>query len=204
MGHRFAKIAFTPTVKAMQEQNGSRPSYARLERHEVSNDRLSAREAAFITARDSFYMASVGETGWPYIQHRGGPTGFVRVLDEHNLGFADFRGNRQYVSVGNLVKDDRVSLFFMDYANRNRLKLLGRVTLVEATNRAVLERLVVPGYRAAIERGFLITVEAFDWNCSQHITPRFTAGDFEDATSKLRQRIADLEAQLAQSRTAGS
>jgi hypothetical protein len=164
---------------------------------------MGPNETGFIGERDSFYMASVGETGWPYIQHRGGPLGFVRVLDEQTLGFADFRGNRQYVSVGNLTKNDRVSLFFMDYANRNRLKLLGRVRLIEANDRAVLERLAVPGYRAAIERGFLITVEAFDWNCSQHITPRFTVADVEQATSKLRERIADLETQLARSQSAG-
>ena len=202
MGHRFAEIAFTPTVKAMQEQGGSRSSYARMEGGEPRNYKMGPSEAGFVGERDSLYMASVGETGWPYIQHRGGPKGFVRVLDEQTLGFADFRGNRQYVSVGNLAKDDRVSLFFMDYANRNRLKLLGRVRLIEATDRAVLERLAVPGYRAAIERGFLITVEAFDWNCPQHIIPRFTVGDVEEATSKLRQRIADLESQLARSQTA--
>ena len=204
MGHRFAEIAFTPTVKAMQEQSGSRNSYARMEGGEPHNNELGPSEASFIGERDSFYMASVSETGWPYIQHRGGPKGFVRVLDERTLGFADFRGNRQYVSVGNLTKDNRVSLFFMDYANRNRLKLLGRVRLVEASDPTVLERLAVPGYRAAIERGFLITLEAFDWNCSQHITPRFTIESVEEATSALRQRIADLEAQVGQVRDAGT
>lgn len=196
MGHRFAEIAFTPSVKEIQTQKGSRSSYARLEGGEALNCRLGAREAGFIGERDSFYMASVSETGWPYIQHRGGPIGFVRVLDQQTLGFADFRGNRQYISVGNLMKGDRVSLFFMDYAHRNRLKLLGRVRLVEATESAVLERLAVPGYRAAIERGFLITVEAFDWNCSQHITPRFSLPEVEAATAPLRQRIAELEAEL--------
>lgn len=204
MGNRFAEIAFTPTVKAIQEQSGSRSSYARMEDGEPRNNRMGPSEAGFIGERDSFYMASVGETGWPYIQHRGGPKGFVRVLDEQTLGFADFRGNRQYVSVGNLMKDDRVSLFFMDYAHRNRLKLLGRVRLIEAADLTLLERLAVPGYRAAIERGFIVTVEGFDWNCSQHITPRFAVGDVEEATSKLRQRIADLENQLALSQTAGS
>lgn len=196
MGHRFAEIAFTPNVKAMQEQNGSRASYARFEGGEPRNHRLSPREAGFITERDSLYMASVGETGWPYIQHRGGPAGFVRVLDEHTIGFADFRGNRQYVSVGNLTKDDRVSLFFMDYANRNRLKLLGRVRFVDGADRTLLERLSTPGYRAAVERGVLVTVEAFDWNCSQHITPRFSLAEVEAATEPLRQRVADLEAKL--------
>lgn len=196
MGHRFAEIAFTPSVKEIQAQSGSRGSYARLEGGEPHNDRLGARETHFIGERDSFYMASVGETGWPYIQHRGGPKGFVRVLDEHTLGFADFRGNRQYLSVGNLVKNDRVSLFFMNYAIRNRLKLLGKVRLIDTTHSAVMERLAVPGYRAAIERGFLITVQAFDWNCSQHITPRFSIPEVETATAPLRERIAELEAEL--------
>jgi uncharacterized protein len=175
MVHKFADIAFTPAVKALQEQLGSRANYARLEGSGSDrNHTLGASEAGFIALRDSFYMASVGETGWPYLQHRGGPEGFVRVLDEKTIGFADFNGNRQYVSVGNLMTDDRVSLFFMDYPNRTRLKLLGRVKLVDLSDSATRAMLEVPGYRARIERGFLITVEAFDWNCPQHITPRFT------------------------------
>jgi predicted pyridoxine 5'-phosphate oxidase superfamily flavin-nucleotide-binding protein len=126
MVHRFAEIDFTPTVKKVQEQQGSRKAYARMEDTEGSaNQHLGETEAGFISARNSFYMATVSETGWPYLQHRGGPTGFVRVLDETTIGFADFRGNRQYVSVGNLMTDNRVSLFFMDYANKKRLKLEG-------------------------------------------------------------------------------
>jgi len=204
VGHKFAEIAFTPSVKAVQEQSGSRSSYARMEGGETRNDRLGPSEAGFIAARDSFYMASVSETGWPYMQHRGGPQGFVRVLDEKTLGFADFRGNRQYVSVGNLMKDDRVSLFFMDYANRTRLKLLGRAKLVDVSDGDTLERLTVPGYRAAVERGFLISVEAFDWNCPQHITQRYSLADVEQATASLRQRVVDLEAELASSRAPGA
>ncbi len=123
MAHRFAEIAFTETVKGIQEAMGSRKSYARMEEGEVStNHLLGPDEVSFIAARDSFYMATISETGWPYVQHRGGPVGFVRVLDEKTIGFADFRGNRQYVSVGNVMKDNRVSLFFMDYPNRRRLK----------------------------------------------------------------------------------
>lgn len=200
MGHKFAEIAFTPDVKAVQEQFGSRSSYARMESGETRNDKLGPAEAGFIAARDSFYMATVGESGWPYIQHRGGPQGFVRVLDDRTLGFADFRGNRQYVSVGNLAANDRVSLFFMDYPNRTRLKLLGRARIVEASDGEALARLGVPGYRAAIERGVLVTVEAFDWNCPQHITPRFTLSDVEQASAGLHLRIAELEAELAQLR----
>ena len=198
MGHKFAEIAFTPAVKALQEQLGSRAIYARFENAEVDrNYLLGPSEAGFIAQRDSFYMASVGETGWPYVQHRGGPAGFVRVLDEKTIGFADFNGNRRYVSVGNLVKDDRVSLFFMDYPNRTRLKVLGRVKLVDPSESATLTKLAVPGYRARIERGFLISVEAFDWKCPQHITPRFTQEQVEASAAPLRERIAELEAELA-------
>jgi len=196
MGHRFIEIAFTPAVKKTQEEHGSRQGYSRLEAEpEPFNHRLGQREAGFIAARDSFYMATTGETGWPYIQHRGGPAGFVRVLDETTLGFADYRGNRQYVSLGNLSTDDRVSLFFMDYPNKTRLKLFGRA---RATNDpAVLERLENPDYRARIERGFLIAVEAFDWNCPQHITERFTRDEVQTAVAPLQQRIRELEAALA-------
>ena len=126
MGHKFAELAFTETVKSVQAAQGSRGSYSRMEeRPEDYNNVLGPNETNFISARDSFYMATVSETGWPYVQHRGGPTGFVKVLDEKTIALPDFRGNRQYVSVGNLMKDDRVSLFFMDYANKTRLKLLG-------------------------------------------------------------------------------
>jgi uncharacterized protein len=197
MGHKFAEIAFTPTVKALQERLGSRANYARLEGADADrNNILGPSEAGFIAQRDSFYMASVSETGWPYVQHRGGPEGFVRVLDEKTIGFADFGGNRQYVSVGNLLKDNRVSLFFMDYPNRTRLKLLGRVKLIEPSETETLAKLTVPGYRARIERGFLIAVEAFDWNCPQHITARFAPAQIELSTALLRKRIAELEAQL--------
>lgn len=200
MGHKFAELAFTPNVKAAQERNGSRNSYARMEGGEARNDRLGSAEAGFIGERDSFYMATVSETGWPYIQHRGGAKGFVQVLDDKTLGFADFRGNRQYVSVGNLAASDRVAMFFMDYPNRTRLKLLGRVTIVESPEDDTIARLAAPGYRAVIERGFLVTVEAFDWNCPQHITPRFTLEDVEQASAPLHQRIAELEGEVARLR----
>jgi len=199
MTHRFADIAFTPTVKQVQERQGSRRAYAGNEQvAEPFNHLLNDTEAQFIAARDSVYMASVGETGWPYIQHRGGPAGFVRVLDAQTIGFADFRGNRQYISVGNLLTDDRVSLFFMDYANRTRLKLLGRARAVEPDDRETLEKLTAPGYRATVERGILITVEGFDWNCPQHITQRFTLEEVRKVTAPLLSRIAELEAQLLQ------
>lgn len=198
MPHHFADIAFTPTVKKVQEEFGSRSSYARMEnRPEALNHRLTGTEAGFIAARDSLYMATVSETGWPYIQHRGGPTGFVRVLDDSTIGFADFRGNRQYVSVGNLMTDDRVSLFFMDYPNRTRLKLFGRARCIGLDDQATLSRLELPDYRARIERGLIITVEGFDWNCPQHIAERYTVEQVHAVTSSLRTRIAELEAELA-------
>lgn len=197
MPHHFAEIAFTPKVKELQEQLGSRAAYARMERAAGPvNHYLSEAEAGFITARNSFYMATVGETGWPYIQHRGGPTGFVRVIDESTIGFADFRGNRQYISVGNLATDDRVSLFFMDYPNRTRLKLMGRARIINVDDQAILSRLEMPDYRARLERGFLIKVEGFDWNCPQHITERFTREEVQAMTAQLTSRIAELETQL--------
>lgn len=185
MPHHFAEIAFTPTVKKLQAELGSRSAYARMEgAPEAVNQRLTEAEAGFIVARDSLYMATVSETGWPYIQHRGGPTGFVRVLDERTIGFADFRGNRQYVSVGNLMTDDRVSLFFMDYPNKTRLKLFGRVRIVGLDDQAMLSRLELPDYRARIERGFAITVEAFDWNCPQHITERYSLEELRSMSDR--------------------
>ncbi|MCZ6829154.1 MAG: 2Fe-2S iron-sulfur cluster-binding protein [Gammaproteobacteria bacterium] len=174
MGHQFAEIAFTETVRDIQQALGSRAGYASMEEGPDYNHRLGEREAGFIAARDSFYMASVSETGWPYLQHRGGPAGFMRVIDEATIGFADFSGNRQYVSTGNFMNNDRVALFFMDYPNRTRLKLLGRVRVIAGEDYATLARLEVDDYRARVERGFLIQVEAFDWNCPQHITPRYT------------------------------
>ncbi|MGQ0677692.1 MAG: pyridoxamine 5'-phosphate oxidase family protein [Rhodospirillales bacterium] len=198
MPHHFAEIAFTPTVKKLQEALGSRSPYARMEGvPDAVNHRLTEAEAGFIAARNSLYMATVSETGWPYIQHRGGPTGFVRVLDENTIGFADFRGNRQYVSVGNLMTDDRVSVFFMDYANKIRLKLFGRARIIGLDEQAVLSRLEIPDYRARIERGFVITVEGFDWNCPQHITPRYTIEEITPTIDALKARIAELEAELA-------
>ncbi len=198
MPHHFAAIAFTPTVKNVQEKMGSRAAYARMECALGSeNLRLTDAESTFIAARDSLYMATVGETGWPYIQHRGGPPGFVHVLDERTIGFADFRGNRQYVSVGNLSTDDRVSLFFMDYSSRRRLKLFGRVRIVGLDDHSVLSRLELPDYRARIERALLIEVEGFDWNCPQHITERYTMEEVRAITAPMTARIAELEASLA-------
>jgi predicted pyridoxine 5'-phosphate oxidase superfamily flavin-nucleotide-binding protein len=130
-------------------------------------------------------MASVSETGWPYLQHRGGPAGFMKIIDEQTIGFADFRGNRQYVSLGNFTKDDRVALFFMDYANQTRLKLLGRVRIVGSEESRRLKDLEVEAYRARVERGIEIRVEAFDWNCPQHITPRYTESQVRELMAPI-------------------
>jgi len=203
MGYRFGDLAFTDAVQREQERHGSADGYARMRARKddlpADAPRLGAREAAFIAARDSFYMASVGETGWPYVQHRGGPAGFIRALDGSRLGFLDYRGNRQYVSLGNLATNNRLSLFFMDYPNRTRLKLLGRASVVEGEEALapLLPLLSPPGMTGKAERAFVITVEATDWNCPQHITPRFTLAEVEQAVQPLHDRIAALEAELA-------
>ena len=197
MAHAFHDIAFTDAVKSQQDLRGSRASYARFEEGPLRGDQIGSDEAAFIAARDSFYMASTSETGWPYVQHRGGPAGFVRVLDEHTLGFADFAGNKQYVSLGNIKGDDRVSLFFMDYANRTRLKLFGHAGEVDPDDSETLSKLVLPDYRARVERGIVIRVSGLDWNCPQHITPRYTEEQVAQVVEKLTTRVAELEARLA-------
>ncbi len=198
MPHQFFDIAFTPTVRNVQEELGSRSAYARMDSlPEAANHKLTEAEAAFIAARSSLYMATVSETGWPYIQHRGGPPGFVRVLDDGTIGFADYRGNRQYVSVGNLMTDGRVSLFFMDYAKKTRLKMFGRARIIGLDERSTLSRLEMPDYRARVERGFVIAVEGFDWNCPQHIIERYTLEELRGVTATSTTRISELEAELA-------
>lgn len=175
MTRLYTSTLFTPTVVAAQEAGGTRAVAERMVAAPGEDTQLSAAEADFIQARDSFYMASHSESGWPYLQHRGGPTGFVRVLDERTLGFADFRGNQQLISSGNLAHDGRVALFFMDYPGRRRLKLLARGRVQPAAQDPDLtRRLAVADYRARVERVFVFDVVAFDWNCPQHITPRFT------------------------------
>lgn len=180
MSRRYTEIVFTPTVVAAQERGGVRGPASRMEQVDIDDVHLDAAVVEFIAARDSFYMASNSESGWPYLQHRGGPQGFVKVVDERTLAFADFRGNLQLVSTGNLDHDDRVSLFFMDYPGRRRLKVMARARVVLPADEPELARQVEdPNYRARIERLFVYTVEAFDWNCPQHITPRFTAAELE-------------------------
>lgn len=197
MTHAYHQIAFTDAVKSAQETQGSRAAYTAPEDGAVTNDVFGPDEAAFIESRDSFYMATVSETGWPYIQHRGGPAGFLKVVDQKTLGFADMRGNRQYVSVGNLAGDARVSLFLMDYARKARMKLFGRARVID-TDAAARADLVPEGFERRVERGVLIDIEAFDWNCPQYITERFTKAEVQGALAQMGARIAELEADLAQ------
>jgi len=199
MSHRFADIAFTGAVKAAQEQYRSRAQNEHLQRAAAPHDALGDAEAAFIAERDSFYMATVSETGWPYVQHRGGPPGFLKVLEPRRLAFADFRGNTQLISAGNAANNDRVSLILMDYRNRQRLKLLGRIRFEDANraNAEMVKAVQLPEYRGRVERLAVIEVEAFDWNCPQHITPRFTEAEVRSALQPLRERIVELEAKVA-------
>ena len=164
-------------------------------------DRFTGNEAAFIAARDSFYMASVSESGWPYVQHRGGPPGFLKLLDERRLAFADYRGNRQYISAGNLRANTRVALILMDYAKRTRLKIYARAETLPAGSDPELEAsLAMPGYRARAERIFVLTLEAFDWNCPQHITLRFSEAEIREGMREVRERMTELETQNARLR----
>ena len=200
MAKNFAEIAFTESVKAQQEQYGSRKQYAQMDRLSRGAT-LTFAETEFIAARDSFYLATVGTNGYPYVQFRGGPAGFLRVLDAQTLGYADFRGNRQYITVGNLHQDERAALILMDYANRSRLKIYARIEVINAKDRPdLMERLRVPGYDAKLERAMRLHVEAFDWNCPQHITPRFTMEEIRAMNAPLYKHIAKLEAELTRLR----
>ncbi len=195
MSRAFSDIAFTPTVREVQTQMGSRSKYEALDRAVDRRDRLTPREVDFIEHADHFFQATVGETGWPYVQHRGGPEGFLRVIDDRTIAYADFRGNVQYISVGNLIGDDRVSLILMDYANKRRLKILGRARIVEAAeDRALIDRVTMQGYGATVERAVVITVEAWDWNCPQHITERFTVAQVQSVVAPLQEEIERLRA----------
>lgn len=199
-GH-YGQVTFTEGVRAHQEAHGSRRGYERMAAVPEVPDRLGENEAWFIGERDSFYLSTVGETGWPYIQHRGGPRGFLRVIDSRTIGFADFRGNKQYISRGNLDHDDRVALFLMDYANKTRLKILGRARVVEAEDDPELvASLSVPEYNAKAERALLIEIEAFDWNCSQHIPELYPRDQVLEAVRPMRERIAELERENAELR----
>ena len=195
MAYDYLDLATTPAVRAAQEVNGSGEYWATF-RGSRKSDRLTAAEAEFIAARDSFYLATVSESGWPYVQHRGGPPGFLHVLDERTLAFADFRGNRQYISTGNLAADDRAALILVDYTARRRLKLFVRM---QATPLAEVPQLAAAleraAYKAVPERAFVLTLAAFDWNCPQHIARRFSEADVSQAASELHARVRELEAE---------
>jgi predicted pyridoxine 5'-phosphate oxidase superfamily flavin-nucleotide-binding protein len=196
MALKFLTTTITPSVRAAQAHYYGN---SRQLPPAPGNDQLTAEETDFLTARDSFYMATVTEDAWPYVQHRGGPPGFLKVLGPNQLGFADFGGNRQLISTGNLAVSDRVALFFMDYPRKERLKLLGHVRVLDAREHPKLADQLspTPAFRGSVERLFLIDVIAFDWNCPKYITPRFTEAEVEVAVAPLKERIAELEAILA-------
>jgi predicted pyridoxine 5'-phosphate oxidase superfamily flavin-nucleotide-binding protein len=181
----YTKFAFTESVKKVQEKYGSRKSYARMEE---SGDKyvLTEREIPFIESRDSFYMATVGENGWPYMQFRGGPKGFLKVIDNTKLAVADFRGNRQYISIGNIESTKKASLFLIDYPSQSRLKIWAKSEVFDAgRNHELLEKVIVPDYDAIIERIIIFEIQAYDWNCPQHITPRYTAEEINQGMMTL-------------------
>jgi uncharacterized protein len=190
----FGTLVFTPLIKKLQERYGSRRQYERMENFGGSQDRLTEFETEFLAGRDSFYMATMGSTGWPYVQHRGGPKGFLKVIDDHTLAFGDLRGNKQYISTGNLLTDNRVAIIMVDYPRQARLKILGRVETLDGDEaKSWLDRVRMPEERTVIERVFIIHVEAYDWNCPQHITPRYTAEEIREGMQSVEGRVEALE-----------
>ena len=199
MPNAFATISFTESVKAAQTRYGTRENNQRFELSEDPRNQLGELEAEFIQTRDSFYMATISENDWPYVQHRGGPAGFIRVLDARTIGFADFKGNRQYISVGNLNANARTSLILMDYPNRRRLKLWGTTRIThEEDEPELVARLTIPQYQGRVERGIIIQVEAVEWNCPQHITPRYSEAEVDHVLQPLLEENRRLREQLQQ------
>ncbi len=196
MAKNFAEIAFTDAVKKLQEKHGSRKSYKRMEKfNEV--DGLTNNEVSFIQGRDSFYLASIGVKEFPYIQHRGGPKGFLKVLDSNRIGFIDFIGNKQYVSVGNMATNNNVSLIMIDYPTRTRLKIFAKAEVIELKdNPELYEQLNLEDYKFRPERMMVFHIEAYDWNCPQHITPRYTTEEIEKAFLPQQEHIASLEEEI--------
>ncbi len=194
MKRPISDIAFTPAIKAAQEQRGSREVYARMEQRGGWQNKVTADLAEFIADRDSFYLATASVEGQPYIQHRGGAKGFLKVLDEHTLAFADFVGNAQYISVGNLDENNKAFLFLMDYPNRRRIKIWGTAKVVEGDDE-LLTRLIDSDYGGKPERAFVFQVQAWDVNCPQHIKPRWTEEEITPVIDELRARVDQLEAE---------
>jgi predicted pyridoxine 5'-phosphate oxidase superfamily flavin-nucleotide-binding protein len=198
----YSTLAFSDAAKKIQEKTGSRVNYARLEKRSHT-DGLTENEIEFISQRDSFYMSTIGENGFPYIQFRGGPKGFLKVLDKAKLGFIDFRGNMQYVSVGNIATNNKVALILMDYAAKARLKIYAVAEVVELKDDSKLfDTLNLADYKFRPERMIVFHVSAYDWNCPQHITPRYTMEEIEDALSSQLNRIASLEDEIKTLRSA--
>jgi len=196
MAKNFASIAFSEEVKALQEKHGSRASYARMER-DVYQDGLTENEMDFIEQRDSFYMATMGENGFPYIQHRGGPKGFIKVLDAKRIGFIDFKGNMQYISAGNLATNNKVALIMVDYPSRTRLKIYAKALIVELKDDPSLYSLLdLNQYKFRPERMMVFHIEAYDWNCPQHITPRYTVEEIEEVIAAQKNYTSKLEAEI--------
>ena len=203
MARNYRHTLFNDAVKALQERHGSRAAYLKMDADaDGTPDTLTAKELDYIALRDSFYMASVNGDGWPYMQHRGGPAGFLRHIAGNRIGFADYRGNKQYISTANLAGNDRVSMFLMDYPNKDRLKLVGHAHSIElADDPALVTSLMPAGYRAVPERAFLIDVIGWEWNCSQHITPRFTEAEISAAIQPMAAELNQLRAENAALRT---
>ncbi len=201
MSHKFFDLTFTESVKAAQEKYGSRKNYARMEGGKPDFYGLTDAEQDFIEQSDGFYLATVNHEGQPYIQYRGGAKGFLKVMDDKTLGYADFRGNLQYISVGNLAENNKVALFLMDYANQTRLKILATAEVADARNKPeIVEKLIVPDYKAKIERAVILHVEAFDWNCPQHITQRFTMEQIKQMVAPMNEHIEKLEKEIEELR----
>ncbi|MDH3604404.1 MAG: pyridoxamine 5'-phosphate oxidase family protein [Candidatus Tectomicrobia bacterium] len=194
MTRPVSDIAFTPVVKALQAQHGSRDGYARMERERGWQQTVTPDLEAFIAERDSFYLGTANAEGQPYIQHRGGCKGFLKVIDDRTLAFADFRGNKQYITAGTLAENDKAFIFLMDYPGRNRIKIWGRAQVVE-DDAALMAELVDPQYKGHPERAIVFTIEAWDANCPQHITPRYTEDEIDATVQSLRDRITALEAE---------
>jgi predicted pyridoxine 5'-phosphate oxidase superfamily flavin-nucleotide-binding protein len=194
MSHFSSDIAFTPAVKDIQRRRGSRKIYEKIEARGGFQTEITEDLVAFLASVDTAYLATASADGQPYAQHRGGPKGFIRVIDEHRIGFADFAGNRQYITTGNLAENSKAFLFLMDYANRRRIKLWGRARIVEG-DAALLARLMPDGYSGRPEQAILFEIEAWDANCPQHIPQKFDADDVGAARSRLDERIATLEAE---------
>ena len=194
MARNFIKIAFTEAVKQVQEENASRENYENYAKRGISEDLLSSREIDFIKARNAFYLGTVNSDGWPYIQFRGGPKGFLKVLDEKTLAFVDFTGNLQYISIGNLQENDRVFLFLMDYSQRRRLKIWGRAKVIN--NPQLIEELSEAQYLAEKARVLVITVEALDWNCPQHIPILYSEEEVGEIIARFKSRIEELEKRI--------